>query len=370
MIKCITTLPITPYAAPNIGQMVAPFVADVFGKRMGLGSVLSLNVNGEKIKDAPDHHVTNYIEAAKKLDMSFDHIWRDDSPENMGWVSRFFHQLVYQKDIVQEAADITQCPCGAVYYLAEADNLSAKRKLYTIEDNRSVCKVCHGEVFEKKELVFLLRFPEFQSYRIKAYPLFCEKELQDMAKLFSGRKLLISRSRASAFSFHTGGENVFLDVDFVWQLFLPLLQRSNHEPRIIVGSSKNLMACLFSVVLFNLIDRSEATIIIPPYLLAPGKNKLNGESYSAETLLEKQSSRTIRLFLASAMNWNKKQSLLDFNIFDLIGKMTYRINSLPRKDHCIEDVIEDFNGQNIKLILAMIRKTRKEVYSEELFGII
>ena len=61
---------------------------------------------------------------------------------------------------------------------------------------------------------------------------------------------------------------------------------------------------------------------------------------------------------------------MDFNIFDLIGKMTYRINSLPRKDHCIEDVIEDFNGQNIKLILAMIRKTRKEVYSEELFGII
>jgi len=370
MKECITTLPITPFGKPGIGHMVAPFVCDVIGKRLGIKAVLSLNVNGVKLRSNIENHVSKFVNCTKKLNMLFDYTWRDDSEGVEFLIREFFNQLLFQEDILEDEVETMKCSCGAIECLANAENFSTRRKLYEVKNERTICKLCRGEVYRNKERVFLLRFPDTTSFLGQAYPSFCSEELRNMGEAFSGQKMLISRTRASAFSMNIKKREVFLDVDFVWQLFLPLLNRLGYNADIVVGSSKNLMACLFSVALNYLIDKKRTSVVIPPYLLAPQRKKLIGKKYDIKSLLDRNDSKTIRLLLSTAMNWNKKESILDFDLFDLIGKMAYRINSKSTRDPNIEESLEHFKGQKVKEALSAIRKSREAFFLDNLFGII
>jgi len=191
-----------------------------------------------------------------------------------------------------------------------------------------------------------------------------------MAYKFSGYKFLISRSRSSAFFLKIKGNNALLDIDFVWQLFLSSLYRTGHNPQFLVGSNRNLMACLFAVTFFNILDKKKIAIVIPPFCLAPNRQKLNTAQHSLSFFLSKYDMKTVRLLLSTAMNWKAKESIIDFELMDIIGKISGRIESLPKNYPDIRELFSFFNKQSIKKILALARKKKEIFMSEELFGII
>jgi len=295
-------------------------------------------------------------------------VWKDNQGENIFWINRFFHLLKSRGYIVKEKADIMRCECGIVESLSVAENISATRRLYRTKGGKSYCNFCDGEIIVTNELVYLFRFPDLGRL-ITVFPEIYKKELVNMMERFSGFKFLISRTRKSALAIWTGEENIFLDVDFIWQMFLPLLRQYGYSPEFLVGGTKNLMACCFSMVMLKLISNQEIKIIIPPYYLAPQRRQMKGENYLVERLLERYDIKTVRLFLATAMNWRKKESVLDFNLLELISKISYRLYSI--KETCgMLDAAYGFESGRIKALLAEARRERKDFYYKELSGLI
>lgn len=367
--ECITTLPITPIDRPNIGLNVTPFLMDAFGKRLGKETVLSLNANGAKLynQDA-EKHVSGYLSSLNVFGITPDFIWRDDQKENISWINLFFGQLQEGGYISKETASIIKCECGAVESLAEAENISSSRALCVIDKGKTYCRLCNSEVRESRESVYLFNFPASIGLK-NIFPPFYIKEIESMILKFKNYKFLISRSRPSALSLWTDEGNIFLDVDFVWQMFLPILRRRGYEPAILIGGSKNLMACCFSMIMFRLIDQRDISLIIPPYFLAPGRKLLKGEQYLSDNLISEYGQKSVRLLLATAINWTKKKSVLDLSLIRLISKMAYRIYSTERITD-IEIALADFEGKKIKKLLAQIRRSRDIFHKEELFGLI
>jgi hypothetical protein len=299
-----------------------------------------------------------------------DFVWKDDQGENIFWVNKFFHLLKSQGYILKEKADIMRCACGIVESLAKAENISSSRRLYRKEYNKNYCKFCNDEVVVSSESVYFFRFPDLRK-SVAVFPEIYEKELANLIKKFSGFKFLISRRRKSALAIWTGEENIFLDVDFIWQMFLPLLCQYGYRPEFLVGGTKNLMACCFAMVMLKLISDQEIKIIIPPYYLAPRRQQLKGEKYLIKALFERYDTKTVRLFLATAMNWKRKESVLDFNLLNLISKMSYRLHSAA--EEAAEDIIKvtrAFESGRIKILLSEAKKERENFYYKELFGII
>lgn len=364
---CITTLPITPKANPCINLMIQPFVMDVFGAKMGLERIISLCSSSGFGSNGNNNDETDYIKSNEMLGIRPDFVWKNNCDQNKSLVKKMIHELFSMGYILQEKAKIIKCPCGVVESLAVAENISFSRKKY--KNNK--CVMCGQEIFKIEDLVFLFCFPNREKMLLgQIFPKFYEKELNNMFRRFSGHKFLISKSRMSAFDFEIQGNNRLLDIDFVWQLFLSSLYRSGHNVKFLVGSNKSIMACLFSVVFFNILDKKEISIIIPPYCLAPGRQELKDAQYALSRLLAKDDAKTIRLMLATAMNWKLKESVIDFEILDVIRKHSHKIISLPKNNLDIVEISSFFNKQIVKKILASVRKEKMFFESGELFGII
>ena len=367
--ECITTLPITPMDRPSAGLNVVPFLMDAFGKRLGKKTVLSLNTNGVKFYNQDtEKHVSGYLSSLDILGITPDFIWRDDQEENVSWINLFFSQLQESGYISREMASIIKCECGAVESLAEAENISPSRALYVVDKGKTYCRLCNSEVRESRESAYLFNFPMSIGLK-KIFPSPYIREIEAMILKFKDYKFLISRSRPSAFALWTGEGNIFLDVDFVWQMFLPILRRCGYEPTILIGGNKNLMACCFSMTMSYLIDQRDVSLIIPPYYLAPGRKSLKGEQCLSDNLVSEYGQKSVRLLLATAINWTKKESVLDLNLIKLISKMAYRIYGVEKITD-IEIALADFEGKKIKKLLAQFRKTRDAFHSEELFGLV
>jgi len=367
--ECITTLPITPINRPSIGLVVTSFLMDAFGKKLNRKTALSLNVNGTKLSNQDtEKHVSGYISSLDVLGITPDFIWRDDQEENVFWINLFFNQLQKSGYISREMASVIKCECGAVESLAEAENISPSRTLCFIDKGKMYCRLCNSEVREFRELVYLFNFPASIGLK-KVFPSFYIKEIEAMILKFKDYKFLISRSRPSALALWTGEGNIFLDVDFVWQMFLPILRRHGYDPTTLIGGNKNLMACCFSMIMSHLIDQRDVSLIIPPYYLAPGRKSLKGEQYLSDNLVSEYDQKSVRLLLATAINWTKKESVLDLNLIKLISKMSYRIYGAGKVTD-IEAALVNFEGKKIKKLLAQFRKTRDAFHSEELFGLI
>lgn len=366
----VVTLPITPSNNPNIGLMVMPFVMDVLAKRMGLGKILALNVNGAKLysKNA-ENYVFGFLESSKNLDILPDFIWRDDQKENIFWINKFFMKLFNEGHIIKERAEIMRCDCRAVESLAIADNFSFSRRIYHEKSGKKFCNLCASEAIKSIEDCYLFIFPDI-SGTVNVHPEFYDNELLNMATRFRGLKFLISRSRNSSCAIWTGHENIFLDVDFIWQMFLPLLRRYGFNPKILIGSTKNILASCFSVAMLKLIDGQEIKLVIPPYYLAAKREKIKGNDYQFSNFVD-YGNKTLRLFLSTAINWSRKETALDFKLLDIISKMAYRIESDKSENaDNLSEIVADFDGRKIKEILAKARRGRDLFVSKELRGIL
>jgi len=367
--RCVTTLPITPVGRPNLGVVLAPFLADVFSKKLEIDNILALNLNGLKFSNENyEDRVSGYLSALRGLDIVPSCTWKDNEEENIPWINIIFNKLREENYISKELKSIIRCKCGAVESLTEAENISPSRALYASDKNRRYCKLCKTELREFHEFVYLFKPPAALMPR-EIFPYFYAKEMEAICFKFNHCKFLISRSRPSAFSLAFKDEEIFLDVDFVWQMFLPLLRRRGYKPEILIGGNKNLMACYFSIIMSQIVDQEDVFLVIPPYYLGPRRTSLKDEQYLSENLLSGYDSKSLRLLLATALNWRKKESIVDFELMNFISKMSYRIHSKKKITNSANALV-DLDGARIKNLLVQFKKTRDVFYGEELCGLI
>jgi hypothetical protein len=298
-----------------------------------------------------------------------DVVWHDASIANViffeGIIDRFFRRGFLR--VSQRR--ISRCRCQAVEFLSEAENFSKRRRVYSELDGKLLCKKCGSEVEKFVEDVVLFRFPWHLSFNV--YPKFYEKEIGMLFEGCVGKEFMVSRQRKEAIPLKTPQGIFRFDADFVWQLYLLILDIMGYRVEYLVGSNHSLLACLFTIALSKIINPSqEITLVIPPYFyIQKGESLKNNVSFRNNTF--SIDPKVWRLLIASALNWQKKESVINIANKDLIAKMSYRIvgSSLDKAEK-IQQVMSRFNFQSVRDVLASIRKNRDIYVGNQLYGII
>ncbi len=355
----IVSIPITPRSTPKLGLMLIPFIMDVIGNKMGLDKVLALNVSGSKLfNDNVESCVQEYFQANSGLGIAPDYIWRDDQKENIYWINILFQQLVADGYVFRDERLILRCPCRVVETLALADNISNTRRLYERVGNVVHCKICGGAILQEKDNVYLFQVPDLLiDWHIT--PVFTKMEIVNLAKKFAGVQLLISRTRPSAIPLWTGKEYIFLDVDFGWQLFLPILSRLGHKPEVFIGSQKNLFGCYLSMLLSYLIDKTTPELIVPGYCVT----KTMEDKFITDSFLEWNES-SARIFLACHSTFRKKEIGFTASLLPLIKRILRKphVRVLCQKRLSLSEAINQCDGSVVRKLLAT------DKYEHEIFS--
>jgi len=347
--SAIVSLPITPRKNPTLGLILIPFLMDVLSKKMGVDRVLALNVNGSKLYGEDiEIHAQGYVQANSNFGIIPHSIWRDDQQENMYWINVFFQQLFADGIITMEDRELLRCPCRAVETLALAENRSETRRLYEKKEGLSHCKICGGIVTNEIDSVYLFRVPSIP-VNWHVFPEFTKKEILHTMKRFTGTQLLISRTRPSALPLWTGQEHIFLDVDFAWQLCLPILRRFGYQPVVLVGSQKNLFGCYLTMLLLYLIDKTTVELVVPAYCKTA---KEEGGSKLMD--FPNWNKSHARLFLAAHCTFHKKEVSFDPSLLKSIARMppTSAMQAVQSRGQQLSEALLECEGVTIRDLLS------------------
>jgi hypothetical protein len=354
-IPAIVTLPITPRKSPKLGIMFIPFIMDILGKRIGVKRVLSLNVTGSKLLGQDvEEAARGYINTNSWLGIIPDYIWRDDQMENIYWINVFFRKLQASGHIFKDSRTVLHCECGAVEMLATAESISIRRRLYEYVAGIMHCKICKSPVAKDVQIVYLFRVPRFRPSHNSIIPDFTLREISNLAKKFAGVELLISRSRPSAISLWTGEDHVFLDVDFGWQLCLPIIRRYGYDPIVLIGSQENLLGCYLIQLLQHIIDRKSSVLIVPGYC----KTKRSRDETLLSTFQEWPHNAT-RLYLAAHVTFKRKEMSMDVSLINLVRRVAIKIGQTrPQISQLsLHDALAVFEGIAIRQLLLKAQRT-------------
>jgi len=372
-IPCICTLPLLPPVGQiYLEKVVAPVITSFIGNKTKTKYIVALNLLGPRMFNKnvieKEFLVQKYLNALTDLKVEADIIWRDDKVNGL-LITKFITKLVSLGHITSSIKEIERCDCGIVEMLYGVSDEKSNRSLFEARADGRFCQVCKGKVKKHKEEVLLFKLPEV-SKDIKAHPRFFEKELKQMALKYSGKHFLISKNRKTAIRFVFNGKEYGLDVDFVWQLYLVDLYEKGFLPQVVVASSHNLMPYLFVLSLYKILIGRKILFVVHPLFFSDKHQRLLGERFALSKLISKFGAKSIRVWLASNINWNRKSSSLNIRELSLLSKMDYRIHSSENNFATFESAISSINGQDLKKSLSLARRKKGDYYDINFSGVV
>ena len=332
---------------------------------MGLEKLLALNIQGlkydlaspqsEKIKIAQ-----SYLASLARLGIDPNYIWRDDLNEFAVFAQNALTELLGRKLLKIKRASIVRCDCGKVEYLEGTPNLSVRRRLFEDVGGKRICSLC-GSVLQVNETEACLFTISPVEGKFLAIPTFAENEFRVLAHSFIGVEYLVSRTRVTHFSLNLPGLRDFdIDPDFLWSLMLPYLYAKGYEMKFLIGSRKNMLACLFIGTLSQVFGCGDTVFVFPPYLVGP--KGVNVKTFgTADQMVTSFGSGAVRAFLMSGLNWKIAQAVINPAFLNHLSSLDQDLlkracNSiLPKR---VEEVTE-MSGSNLTKAIAALTKRRK-----------
>lgn len=371
MLKSIVTLPITPQVNPSLGLVASILVGDFAARNLGLKFVLAL---GPQMRLSPpdrERTVTAFLDTLRRFGIRPDYVWRADTEDNYRCIQKLILRLSTEKKMIRKSwARIHVCSCGVVEKLSEATELYDKRRLYTIEQHGIRCKFCL-EIAKQIERQVYRFTPSMDTISICPYPGYYSAEIQKQMESFLRISSMISRSRESSLHVEIDGEQVSLDNDFAWQLYLLTLPELGFEPELILGSNHSLRSIVTIATLQQaLAPNSILQVLIPPYFLGEGRKRLGNADAIAGAYLK----NSFRVIVASSLNWKKKESVIQIGQLQLLDKMFNRIQAaklfaLPALA-TVHDFMDRCEYRKIRKVVGGVRGDRGVSDVTPLFGVI
>lgn len=365
MQDAITTLPISPVAEPHLGLCFIPLLVDLIGGSLGLERILALNIHGLKYDLASPQSekmriAQSYLANLAALAIKPDHIWRDDLNEFALFAQTALINLINRNLLKIKRVSVARCECGKVEYLEGAQNLSLRRRIFEEVGGKRICKLCRTQLQIHEIEACLFAFTP-NAERFLAIPSFAEKEIKVLANSFIGLDYLVSRTRVTHFSLNLPGLRDFdIDPDFLWSLMLPYLQTIGYTIKFLVGSRKNMLACLFIGTLAQAFDCRDTVFIFPPYLVGP--KKANVKTFgSTEQIVSHFGLGATRAFLMSGLNWKIAEAVINPAFLEYLVLLDQSLlqracNSILPKS---PEMITEMSGSNLTKAVAILLKEKK-----------
>lgn len=309
--RAVITLPFSPTRSNQFSRAIPLIVAETISN--GIDASFHLCVNKlDSFNDRTDD-LDKYQKIICKRKIEYDDLWIDSDH-----IDELYHSLdsliklgyIYELD-----TEIYKCDCGIISI--EEKNLltiNPDNKLFKINNNGDlICNKCNTIAKKKKEKVLVFDAHTFKDYDLKFYPDYLNKDIKTFNNFFSDSYVIISRDRSTNLPFTYNGNKYYLDIDFLWELYLSTF---SEKDKVIICGNKELYQ-MYLVGIFSKclnIDTNELFIGVP---IINGINDINFKTETDNDIL------TNKLAIIFNITWNAKNKNFDNSLYLKLKNIPY-----------------------------------------------
>lgn len=230
--QAITTLPMNPQDSLSIGRCYTPVLALYLAHMTNKELLLSFNVSGRRSQFSS---LDAYMERCLSPLGSVPSLWKDDDPTFLQDELPHFLQIFTDMKMLSSRREIIyKCSCGAVEVTAPYLDEVRTRHRVMVDDR---CRSCNSKVSPQENLSLHIT-PRPLNHHLQLPQGYVRKEfLQHCHSITRLRSERISRCRPENPCIVFDGEVFYLDIDFVWGLYLSSLAMRGFSISTLVCSS-------------------------------------------------------------------------------------------------------------------------------------
>jgi len=330
------------------GLTLTPLISNLIAKHKDLDSILAINIL-DSYKVDRKKYLKSYLDTLESQNINFDTIWLDDNPYDMDVILNNIKNLYKIGLISTQTKKVNVCKCGRVEYL-NSDYLHKGARLYTLINNKVICKKCKSETVAIEKKVLTMNFPRHIQQPLSVSPKNMVKEVAEIMNRISGMEYMVSRVRDTGVYIELDENRYNIDIDFYW---LNLLSCFNDKEFIVVGSNHvTWHLCLIHAL--NAINKKNTNIVLTPYIY-------NKDDILIENHI-KHNSVNFKLALLSHLSWKKGFSNWESKLLDKINRLEeYEVEYIIK--NILNNEYENFNiceKINKNLVLREIKNAKSK----------
>ena len=292
----VSSLPVKPQQITNVGMMLGPTVMDFLGDVLDCNKMLSFNTL--HTYNDKNSELELYVNDINKSGINYDKTFVDSDCANE--LLNCVQKMIYDKEIVVKNKIIYRCECGMVDLEKSAINKNAK--LYSIKNDKIVCKHCNCECKEYKQKSLVLEVKNNVDCSI--VPNYLNSDIKAINDTFLGNDILISKGRKTGYSLLLDGIVYNIDIDFLWSNYFKIF---NEQMQIYIASNHQLFAMFLMNYISKISSNKDLYFVATPYLNVD-LNKAWDE-YNSNELKEFK-----KLLLLYNLRWKNKNCNWDESI--------------------------------------------------------
>lgn len=305
----VTTMPIKPYEKINIGLMIAPTLVDIIGSIIKCKKVLSFNLLHSFDNNVPV--LSNYIGTIKEFNINYDEIIKDI--EYSGDYLKKIEELYNKGFVTLKQGNILRCDCGKVEMASECIKNGRDGDLYYWDNDKIICKFCKKECKEYSQKNLYLEIKKEFCTDISISPFFSKKGINNLAKNFIDKNILISKNRKTDYYIYVEGCKVYVDIDMLWTMFNQIEENKN---QVLIASNHQLYEMFISNYINNIIGNKKVHYIATPYLT--NKENINFE----EKIFSNENSLYKKMAILYNLKWKYQTSNWNNGILSILNKLS------------------------------------------------
>lgn len=343
----VSTLPMDPKRSSEFFLFTTPLVANLVSNATHQSLILPINQIGET-----NLNIFPYREGLKALGITNYLMAYDNDTEFLDFVRVETNKQIKRGALYLSKEIIFRCECGAVEILASATDNIQKRtngKVFQIDNDHIKCKKCQTEAFPLEYTCLLSRSQSEHISSLNVQPKYFRPQVEKFLSQYFSHDQLISRQRSTAVKVDLDEHTINLDNDYVWLNYGKFLRETGINTRVVVISNHSLRK---GAIYTELLSDGNTDLLITPYVSFRDKNP----KFSIDELKKIYSSRELRTFLVTHLNWQVQNYFADEMLLVWSRKVTC---DLPRtKSSLVEldGITEIIKGHNLKM--AMIARSK------------
>lgn len=372
----ITTLPVTPKVTASFTTLLAPLIASIVARSLGVQMIMANNLTGLRFSNRSKDEVCEidhwYHSSLKRIGINDYDKWSDVDPEYEGFLSSSVKGLM-KKGFLREAdIEVLRCHCGMVDIpeSALATAMYSGKRLFKPESGNIVCNACGLPAVKVRARALVLKLPSDSSPPPVCIPTVFEHEVGKVFENLAGREMIVSRLRQTHFNLEIGDNRYNLDIDFSWAFYLAYFQSKRREKMVVVCSNRVFLPLAQAILLSSLVvDLLDIQVLVYPIMhLVSKRGTTNGE-WTIDEFLDSAEGFPARCLLVDALHWNHKDVRVDSEILyhaKLCSRKLPRAMRQVTAATSVHDFVSACNGMRLRGLLSKIKKGAALDSQEEL----
>lgn len=341
MTICVSTLPIAPKKDAMLGILLAPFAARIIASESRRAHLAAVNIVGAKGYDRSD--AERHLAVVRRVVGGEPVSWIDRDVDWDALLTEALETLRAKGMLIREDRTVWNCPCGLSERLETGNGLRGKRTTVSgaSADSAEHCMRCDSELVRSERPCLLLTMPP-PSVTPSCAPRHGHADLVSILTTWTGRSLLVDRTRDTGVIANVFGERVSVDADLCLMCMPWVCMEQGRPIETFVAGTKTMRQTALSVIVSDALGCAVPRVHVLPYVSMPALD------------LSKESPVVCRILLAMAAGAEAKKLCIDDRDLALARSCADAVTSFTGDG--ATPGIADFKKPRVTGILSRLRK--------------